>query len=351
MAIIHFLNVLEGDCHIIQHDSGRVSVIDVSNAYNSEDTPEEKAAKLIKDKEIKTRNFVPDGKINYNQKANPDNPIEYLKKLKVSNIFRFIITHPDMDHLDGIKDLYDEFSVSNTWDTNNKKELDLKTFPNKYNPDDWKFYTNLRDGKNQNTKRLTYNSGDSNQYYNEDNIKILCPSPSLVKQANEEGGDIHDLSYVILFEVPKKGGGNWKIIFSGDSHDNSWDYILKNYKDEVTNIDILIAPHHGRDSDRNYDFLKTLTPSVTLFGNASSQHLAYNSYPNTRITNNQAGYVTIDISEDRLLVLVKNKAFADNYRNKETRKWGEASYYKKYDAYALFQINAVKDLVGIKPKL
>jgi hypothetical protein len=79
---------------------------------------------------------------------------------------------------------------------------------------------------------------------------------------------------------------------------------------------------------------------VTLFGNASSKHLAYDSYKGTRITNNQAGYVILNITEDRLLVLVKNKLFADNYRNKDGRSWGEATYYKEFDAYGLFQYNA-----------
>ena len=32
MATIHFLNVKQGDCSIINHDSGRVTVIDVCNA-------------------------------------------------------------------------------------------------------------------------------------------------------------------------------------------------------------------------------------------------------------------------------------------------------------------------------
>ena len=75
-------------------------------------------------------------------------------------------------------------------------------------------------------------------------------------------------------------------------------------------------------------------------GNASSEHLAYTSYPKIRLTNNQAGHIMIDINEDRLLFLVKNKEFADNYRNKEKRKWGEATYYKQYGAYGLFQLNA-----------
>jgi competence protein ComEC len=340
MATIHFLNVLEGDCNIIQHDTGRISVIDVSNAYNATDTPAETSVKQIKNTIVKKTNFVPNGKVDYKQKEYPDNPIDYLNKLGVTDIFRFVITHPDMDHLDGISDLYSEFHVANTWDTNNNKYLDLQTFPNKYNPEDWKFYTALRDGKNTNTKRLTYYAGDSNLYYNEDNIKILCPTANLVARANKEGGDIHDLSYVLLFTAPRKGGREWKIVFAGDSHDNSWDYILKNHNEEVTNVDVLFAPHHGRDSKRSYEFLNTLTPTVTLFGNAGSEHLAYDCYPKIRLTNNQAGYIVIDVNEDRLLFLVKNKSFADNYRNKEKRKWGEASYYRQYDAYGLFQLNA-----------
>jgi beta-lactamase superfamily II metal-dependent hydrolase len=278
--------------------------------------------------------------INYKQKENPDNPIEYLNKLNVKDIFRFIITHPDMDHIDGIKDLFEEFKIFNTWDSDNNKELNLKEFPNKFNPEDWKFYAQLRSGKNISTKRLTYYAGNMNSYFKEDNIKILCPSPDLVKQANKEGGDIHDLSYVLLFTFPKKGGAYWKIIFSGDSHDNSWNYILENFKDDVKNVDVLFAPHHGRDSNRSYEFLKTLNPKMTLFGNASSRHLAYDSYKGVRITNNQAGYVILDINEDRLLVLVKNKLFADYFRNKMDSSWGEATYHEEFDAYALFQINS-----------
>ena len=33
MARIHFLNVKEGDCSIIQHENGHVTMIDVSNAF------------------------------------------------------------------------------------------------------------------------------------------------------------------------------------------------------------------------------------------------------------------------------------------------------------------------------
>lgn len=338
MAAIHFLNVLDGDCNIIQHDSGRVSLIDVSNAYNGIDTAQEKAAKKVKDEVVKKTNYVPDGKINYLQKETPDNPIDYLNKLKVKEIFRFIITHPDMDHLDGIEDLFSEFSVANTWFSANSKTLAEKDFPAKYNPDDWKFYANIRDGKYSKTKSLSYNDGDSCLYFNEDNIKILAPSPGLVTQANKTG-EMHDLSYVLLCTFPKKGGGVWKVIFAGDSHDNTWEYILKTYKKDIENIDVLFAPHHGRDSKRSYDFLKVINPKVTLFGNASSEHLAYTSYTGEKITNNQAGHVIVEITQDYLRIMVKHKPFAVNYRARQNWE-GDPAYYSSFDAFGLFQYNA-----------
>lgn len=339
MATIHFLNVLEGDCNIIQHDSGRLTVMDVSNAYNDEDTEEEKAVKASKEREeMRNRTFVPTDKKNYHQKKDPDNPIDYLKnKLKVNSIFRFIISHPDMDHLDGIKDLFDEFEITNTWDTDNDKYINLIGFFAGYNKEDWRFYTNLRAGKNTNTKRLTYFSKTNNIYFNEDDITILCPTPELVKQGNKTE-DYNDSSYAILFTPPKKNGGKWKILLAGDTHDDSWEYILKYHKADVSNIDVLFAPHHGRDSSRNYDFLETLNPTITLFGNASSEHLAYSKYPETRITNNQAGHIILDTSTEYLKIYVKNFEFAKDFCAK--KEFAIPTLNATHKAYFIGQLTA-----------
>jgi len=338
MPTIHFLNVLEGDCNIIQHGSGRITVMDVSNAYNDEDTPAEKAVKASKQREeMRNRTNVPSNKIDYGQKRNPDNPIVYLKEnIGVENIFRFIISHPDMDHIDGIRDLYTEFPIINTWDSVNNKGIDLNSYFSGYNKEDWQFYMELRAGKLTTTKRLTNYDTDSNLYWKEDGIQILCPSRELVRRANESG-DYNDASYVLLYRVTKTGGKVWKIIFAGDSDDHSWEHILKEHKDDVSNVDLLFAPHHGRDSGRSYEFLKTLNPRVTLLGNASSKHLAYSCYPPIRITNNQAGYVVIDISETAMTFYVKNYDFARDY--KSHRSWSEPGYNSQYKAYGLFQLN------------
>ena len=345
MPIIHFLNVLEGDCNIIQHDIGdRVTVIDVSNAYNDYDTPEERAVKVSKEREeMRTRTLVPSYKVDYRQKLTPDNPIEYLREnIGTSTIFRFIMSHPDMDHMDGIKDLFDEFQILNFWDTANNKTIDpSQRFP-RYNPEDWRFYGKLRSGVVETTKRLTLYDNESNLYWNEDRLHILSPNPGLVQRANESG-DYNDASYVILFTPPRKGGGVWKIIFAGDSDDHSWDHILANHGAAVSNVDILFAPHHGRDSSRKYDFLDVLDPKVTLFGNADSKHLAYACYPgppyHVRITNNQAGYVVMDVMEDCIDFYVKNFDFARDFRSKPARQWPLPLYSPRFKAYELFSLS------------
>lgn len=339
MPIIHFLNVLEGDCNLIEHESGRLTQIDVSNAFNDIDTEEEKKVKASKEREERRlRTQVPTNKTDYQQKRNPDNPISYIKKqINPNEIFRLIITHPDMDHLDGIKDLYEDFFIRNTWDTNNNKELDLNNFGGGYNKEDWVFYKNLRDGKYTNTTRLTYFDDNDCLYWNKDNIKILAPSKELLKSANESG-DFNDSSYAILYTPPKQGGGSWKILFSGDTHNKSWKHIIENHSDEVSNVDVLFAPHHGRDSDRDYEFLKTVKPRVTLFGNASSKHLAYDKYPKPKITNNQAGYVVLNIEHSKITFYVKNYEYARDYKAK--KGWSEPVKNKKFEAWGLFKIDA-----------
>jgi beta-lactamase superfamily II metal-dependent hydrolase len=338
MSTIHFLNVYEGDCNIIQHDSGRVSVIDISNADDHNDTPAELAMKASEARRtIRNRNYVPSDKRNYGQKHIPDNPIDYLRKLNVSTIFRFIVTHPDMDHLDGIRDLFGAFKVNCVWDTDNKKK-DISSGGG-YNEEDWLFYKAIRDQVNTEQTRLTYTSKNVNNYYDLDHIQILAPTEGLIRSAIESG-DYNDSSYVLLYTPPKLGGGNWKILFAGDSHDRTWDYILNDYelRELVTNVDVLFAPHHGRDSSRKYDFLYALNPKVTLFGNASNEHLAYNSYKPLRLTNNQAGYIVIDISLEAIVFYVKNEEFAINFTHK--RNWPRTSKNTRFDAYPIIQYRA-----------
>ncbi len=300
MSTIHFLNVDEGDCNIIQHNSNRVSVIDVCCA---------KPEKISSTQNVIDETFsIEKYKGNFNQKANPENPITYLKKLGVTDIHRYIQTHPDMDHMDGIKALFSAFNVLNFWDTTNNKEMEEGCSFGSYNEDDWKFYKAIRKSQNS-PKVLHLTDGDSNDFYNSDGLTILSPSTELVKEANITK-DYNDASYVILYQT-----SNHKIIFSGDSGEKTWNYIIDNHRKLVSDIDVLVAPHHGRKTGGNDSYLDVLRPKLTLFGNAKSEYLDYNAWNNRglcHITNNQCGNIILDISSN-IDLYISNKNFAEKF--------------------------------------
>jgi len=319
MATIHFLNVREGDCILVQHNSGRVSMIDISCGNLS--AQEESTNKLFKLAGLANSG----GGGNFNMKAYPTKPQDYLDQIGVTKIWRFILTHPDMDHLDGFNALMDEFSVYNFWHSGaDKPKPDFGGF-NGYKEEDWDRYAKVRDEKEPDTKIINVLAGSSFKYANEDDnggsgdgLHVIAPTRQLVDDANESE-DFNDCSYVIIYRT-----GGFKIIFTGDSHDATWEHILDNHAEEVANCDLLIAPHHGRDSGRSWDFLDVLKPRLTLFGVAKSDHLAYGAWTSRgldKITNNQAGNVVLDIVGDQMHVYVENDAYAesrnagDNTRN------------------------------------
>lgn len=307
MAVIHFLNVCDGDCSVIQHNSEHTTVIDVCNAraltktLQAMDDLQESLAKAVGG--------------NFQQKKSPVNPISYLKRHGIDSVFRFIVTHPDMDHLDGIKAFFAAFSPLNLWDTDNNAEKDFNENESRYSEEDWKFYKSMRDGKPESgPKRLTVYSGQKGEYWNKngdkggDGLHVLAPTTELVSGANE-CGDHNDCSYVLLYRT-----GDYRIVFGGDSNDKTWEHILDQHEEDITNIDLLIAPHHGRMSGRSYDFLDTLNPKLTFFGNAKCEHLAYSAWNNRElpfITNNQAGCMVVEANSHSMDVYVTNQKFAE----------------------------------------
>ena len=149
MGVVHFLNVNEGDCILIEHPSQRKTLIDISNGKKVIDTCER---------------FFSE---NYNQKSYSENPIDYLKNRNIDTIFRFILTHPDMDHMDGISDLFSSFKVVNFWDTDNTKMMDETTEWGRYNKDDWEFYQEIRKSISK-PNVLNLYAGQRGQYFNQE---------------------------------------------------------------------------------------------------------------------------------------------------------------------------------------
>ncbi|MFG1499558.1 hypothetical protein ABMA70_05055 [Halobacteriovorax sp. XZX-3] len=308
MSKVHFLNVGDGDCSIIEHNSGRNTMIDINKGG-------------IKSKDA-TVNLSDSRGVsgNFNQKANPTDPLEFMVRKSINQLFRFILTHPDMDHMGGLAKLLNSVDVSNFWDTKNNKEIDTDSWDNSpYAKEDWDAYQAVRSGKYEGLTYLCLNSGATGTFYNEgstvvdngDGLYILAPTSELVEQANTSG-DFNDCSYVILYL-----SAGFKMIFAGDSENKTWDHILENWNETVKDVDVLIAPHHGRKSDRKWDFIDVLKPKLVLIGNAPSEYIAYDKYKKygSIITNNQAGDITLEFSSDSISIYVANKSFAEKFEN------------------------------------
>lgn len=331
MTTIHFLNVGDGDCTIIEHEDGRTTMIDICNG-NLNKTPNNEIPKT--------------------------NPINYLriKNNGQNEIFRFILTHPDMDHMDGLQELFQNFEVLNLWDTHHDKNMDDEKWDSKgkYKQEDWEFYKKIRQSDKM-PKVLHLFRGDSNSLWSEDGITIFSPSKDLMEKVkNTENWN--DISYILLLKIHGR-----KILFCGDSEHDAWmdilggenfeeqlenlekkeqDYIkgkdinLEELKEEknklkkiqlqrnqLADIDILFAPHHGRKSggDELNIYLNLLNPKLAILGSAPSKHKNYDAFHDRNIpliTNNEAGNIIFEISGQNISIKCQNKQLHEILKSK-----------------------------------
>ncbi len=269
MIKIHFINVGHGDCIVIEFkDTGRTAVIDinVSSEMDADSYSEvlnesfdlmdalDKAFHQISgysDKQI----FE---KAGYNIKLT--NTISYIQGLKTNSVFRFISTHPHMDHLSGLNELKGTLGITNFWIIKNEFSPDIGELSDSQK-EDWNLYKKYRNTFEHKLDEITVvrpEEGDSNLYWNEDKITILSPNPTLVKLAKEKNNS-NIMSYVLLVEY-----GNRKIILGGDAEEDTWKYIHENYKDKIKGVSILKASHHGRDNGFYEPAVEVMKPVCTI---------------------------------------------------------------------------------------
>lgn len=74
----------------------------------------------------------------------------------------------------------------------------------------------------------------------------------------------------------------------------------------------MLAPHHGRDSNRDYAFLDDIRPTVTLIGCSPSSYIEYREWQKRGLEylmSNQSGNVVLEISNNVIEVFVENENF------------------------------------------
>lgn len=268
MLSVHFLNVGKGNCTIIDFPSSRMSMIDIDNSRIKDDDD-----------------------------ALTD-PIDYyIKKFADRSLFRFILSHPDMDHLSGFDELVKKVTIANLWDTKHNRtfsDSDWETSP--YNRNDWDTYMRLRK-KNENPRWITPLRGESSDCcWTQDNIKILSPSASLI-ELSDSTGEYNHLSYVLMVEY-----AGVKIMLSGDASMETWDDIIDKYGTESLKADIFLAPHHGSKNCIHEDAFKAIDPSFVIVSVVKGVDYDYEFYRKLAkrdvLSTKYYGNIKIDIKDD-----------------------------------------------------
>lgn len=219
---------------------------------------------------------------------NNDTPEEYLNEIAElsdrKGITRFISTHPDEDHIRGLTELDEEIDILNFYCVKNKT-----TKPDE--SDDFKRYCELRSSDKafyiyKECTRRWVNERDEER--DSSGINILWPNcenahfKNALRQA-EAGESPNNISPIIKYALENGVTALWM----GDMETDFMDSI----KDDVdlTKVNILFAPHHGRDSGKVPEsMLQNLDPNIIVIGEAPSEHLNYYRNYNT-ITQNSAG--------------------------------------------------------------
>ena len=288
MSIIKSFSVGNGDMFYINHNSDNFSIIDCC--------------------------------------MDDDNKVSIIAEIQrersEKRITRFISTHPDEDHLQGLKYLDDQLAIINFYCVKN-----CATKSEEFA--DFKHYCKLRDGEHayyvsEGCSRKWMNVGDKER--GSAGVNFLWPilencDYKEALAAAADGVAFNNISPIFTYSI--KNGV--RVMWMGDmEHD-----FLEKIKGQVDwpEIDILFAPHHGRDSGRvSDDVLKKLNPHIIVIGEGPSKYLTYYPHYNT-IKQNSAGDIVFDCCNDYVHVYVSNADYNWdtsflNDKNADNRKYG-----------------------------
>ena len=247
---------------------------------------------------------------------------ELKRQRRRQGVTRFISTHPDDDHLRGLVYLDDQLDLLNFYCVRNAA---IKEEPT----DDFERYCSLRKSE----KAFYLSVGCSRRWLNDSDetrktsgISILWPKTDnahykAALREVEKGLSPNNISAVIRYRV--KAGPT--VLWMGDLKMEFMENISASIK--LPAVDILFAPHHGRDSGTiPASMLEVLSPKLIVVGEAPSKHLHY--YPDhDTITQNTAGDITFDCGTGWADVYVSSSTyFADCLQDRRLQN-AHGGYY------------------------
>lgn len=237
------LNVGAGSCTVVEHPTGHLTMVDVNDGGDQrsyESTPTERPL---------------------------TDPISWFTARHGKSLFRFVLSHPDRDHMAGLRRVLvtGDLSADNFWDLPHKRTRKEDDFPNQAAWHDWLFYEALRNKVS--VPNVTWPTvvlpmrGDARDFWRQDSVEVLSPTPDQVA-AGDKADNYNDASYVLRF----RHGPTSSVLLASDVEEPAWNNMLDAGVELRANV--LIASHHGRKSGFSELAMDAIRPEVVIVSTA-----------------------------------------------------------------------------------
>lgn len=238
---------------------------------------------------------------------------ELLRESQGKIITRFISTHPDDDHIRGLEYLNQNMPIENFYCVENRATKWRTT-------DDFNEYCSLRDSG----KAFYLKGSCQRKWLNESDyqrcgagINILWPDTSnehyKVALQDAIDGSPNNICPIVQYSLEHGVTALWM----GDLETDFMKKIGGNLY--LPKVDILFAPHHGRDSGKIPEsWLRAMDPKVVVVGEAPSEHLNYYGSYNT-IKQNSAGAVLFECVGEEINVYAEKISYSEDFLQSKYR--------------------------------
>lgn len=301
MLEIHFLNVGHGDCTIIRHPSGRLTMLDINNGQVLDPVSQAEEEQELLLGAPSNGLFRPAGAVGVTCALPPNallglagtasvasepwaaypspvgaalaaagrptvrredlvDPLAYLDGYFPGQaVHRYIQTHPDLDHMRGLARLMGQRRVLNFWHPGDTKPT--PRFTSDEDRADWNEQRGVRQGKYNNVTVLSPEPGQVGAFWwqeqgtslDGDGIQVLSPTRQFASQCNRSGKS-NDISFVLAVHYAGR-----RIILGGDAEQDAWQDMVHRYGSGLS-CTVLKASHHGRDSGFDANAVRLMKP-------------------------------------------------------------------------------------------
>jgi beta-lactamase superfamily II metal-dependent hydrolase len=204
-------------------------------------------------------------------------PLRYLKNnYHVDQLDYVAITHPHLDHIDDILN----FDLLSPKVLCRPKELTNEEVMSGVQQKDVEKFQKYCEINNRYSSPVDANSYNNTK--NPDNWGGLSIKTFHATGCNHS--NFNNFSIVTVLEY-----AGIKIVIPGDNEGPSYTELMQNsnFVSAIKNSDVLLAPHHGRESGYDNDFINLISPRITIVSDGG--HYDYSA--NTRYSQKSSGWL------------------------------------------------------------